>query len=576
MKKLIFLCLLGSLAVACDSPEPNPNPPQPIGEHVVKALFKATPATFTAEGGTGAIEGVLQEFTLEGKLVSETPLSKSDFSLSLKSGDPSQIALDEAESCFTLKPGSSATFEIAASVTSGKAKGQMQLLTVVRAGNIDFSFSTEPATFTSAGGKGKVIGKCQITDDKGTLIEEKELEIEDFTITQPNASEGLVIHNTTKEFEVSRGNATTFEIEASCIGSTPQKLVIKREGKLLFAFKAEPNSFSYKGGSGKVSGTCKATDVDGNVVEETALKNGDFSLALKRGDASGISIDSKYKNFNVREGEQEENFVLEATALFDNSLHELTIHREAKKAASPLKSNPLEYVAEYNINVEGNGFARSQGIDESGYFSYDEAVERFSQIAIEDKDYYLPSQEEWLAIVPIKRSSAPDYVDFNNSNAFDNISETVMLGGNTLTSLNDYRATGQNVTYALRYKGTDMVSAWKYEFSSQEGAQILKITSRSVKDATPAVTIEEVQNPAFWETPNEKDIVRIFPACGLQNNGSTNAKGTYGFYWTATHIDNTYAWAMGFLGSGAIVYGGADGVTYRRLGFSIRLFCDQE
>lgn len=574
MKKLIFLCLLGILAVSCDSPEPNP--PQPIKEQVAKALFKATPATFTAEGGTGSIEGVLQEFTPEGKLVSEHPIAKEEYTLSLESGDASQIVLDEAESSFTIKPGSSSSFDLKITVTGGRAVGQKQLLTVVRAGKIDYSFSTEPATFTSAGGKGKVIGKCKITDDKGALIEEKELGIEAFTITQPNASEGLVIHNTTKEFEVSRGNAATFEIEASCEGSDPQKLVVKREGKLQFIYKAEPNSFSYKGGSGKVTGTCQATDAAGNVVEETAVKKGDFSLALMRGDASGISIDSKHKNFNVLEGEQEATFILVAVTHFDDSGQEITLYREAKKAASPLKSNPLQYVAEYNINGEGDGFASTHRIDESGYFSYDDAVEKFSQIAIEGKDYYLPSQEEWLAIVPMKRNSAPDYVDFNNSNSFDNISETVMLGGNILTSLNDYRATGQNVTYALRYKGTDMVSAWKYEFSSLEGAQILKITSRSVKDATPAVTIEEIQNPAFWETPNEKDIVRIFPACGLQNNGSTNAKGTYGFYWTATHIDNTYAWAMGFLGSGAIVYGGADGVTYRRLGFSIRLFCDQE
>ena len=97
-----------------------------------------------------------------------------------------------------------------------------------------------------------------------------------------------------------------------------------------------------------------------------------------------------------------------------------------------------------------------------------------------------------------------------------------------------------------------------------------------MKNITPEVTINEVNKPAYWEQNTENDVVRILPACGLENGGSINAKGAYGFYWTSTPLDSEYAWAMGFLSSGAIVYGGADGLTFRRLGFSIRLFCDEQ
>lgn len=571
MKKIFSLCVLAFAMFSCNTPAPKPTV-----ESKTKAEFKVSPATFTAEGGKGTIEGILQEMTPEGKVFQEKPLAKSDYTLSLKSGDASQITLDNENSTFIVSPGASSTFEIEAKVVNGVATGQSQVLTIVRGGKISYTFSSEPDTFSSAGGKGKIIGICKVMDEKGNLLNEKKLDVNDFTFSLKTETKEVIIHNTTKEFDVLKGNAATFELEASCAGSDPQTITIKRVGKLVYVFSADPTSFIPNGGKGRVTGICQATDAEGNVVEAYNLKKNEFMLSLKSGNASEIRINNAHKVFEVLKGDEEAHFVLEASANADGTSQELPIHREARKTPQPLLNNPLEYVAEYNINVEGTDFATSQNVDDCGFFNFETAVKQFSKISIKGKKYYLPSKEEWLAIVPIKRTAAPDYVDFDNPNSFDNIEETVVLGGNIITSLNDYRAAGNLITYALRYKGTDMVSAWKYEYGEMNGVRILKITSRSVKNITPEVTINEVSKPAYWEQNTGNDVVRILPACGLENSGSINAKGAYGFYWTSTPLDSEYAWAMGFLSSGAIVYGGADGLTYRRLGFSIRLFCDEQ
>ena len=110
----------------------------------------------------------------------------------------------------------------------------------------------------------------------------------------------------------------------------------------------------------------------------------------------------------------------------------------------------------------------------------------------------------------------------------------------------DYKNTGNNLTYALRYKGTDYVSAWKYEYISDGNNTHLKITSRSV---APSVTITNIADPIFWSSGQENDVVRYFPASGYKSSsGSLFYVGTQGRFWSSTenNSDNTVAWNMQF------------------------------
>jgi hypothetical protein len=166
--------------------------------------------------------------------------------------------------------------------------------------------------------------------------------------------------------------------------------------------------------------------------------------------------------------------------------------------------NPLSYVAEYNVNQAGDGFVTNlTSCTGSGYFTWNNALN------INISGYHLPSNQEWFGIVP----QAPGYVRFNATTSYDNITENVIVQGDPITMTSDFRTpkSPSLTSYALRYKGTDMVSAWKYEYVSNSNNTHLKITSRIV---APSVTINDIANNAFWSTNTGNDVVRYFPASG--------------------------------------------------------------
>ena len=92
MKKLASFLLLTVLVLSCRTTEPTSDP---SAENREAVEFTATPASFSLKGGKGVVEGVIREITPDGKVVKETPIDKEDFTLKLKSGDATQLSLDE-------------------------------------------------------------------------------------------------------------------------------------------------------------------------------------------------------------------------------------------------------------------------------------------------------------------------------------------------------------------------------------------------------------------------------------------------------------------------------------------------
>jgi len=197
-------------------------------------------------------------------------------------------------------------------------------------------------------------------------------------------------------------------------------------------------------------------------------------------------------------------------------------------------ANPLSYVAEYNINTAGDGFGN---------------------ITIGGQRYHLPSFEEWSSIAP---STAWVYYGVNNS--YDNRSETVTVAGNIYTMTSDFRNDSANkTTYALRYKGTHLISAWKYEYFGYGTNNChLKITSRSVYGQT--ITVDQIADASFWNTNTENDIVRYFPASG--NSDDPGDVGIGGAFRSSTSEK-----IMGFRDTYATSKSGDN-----NKGFSVRLF----
>lgn len=229
---------------------------------------------------------------------------------------------------------------------------------------------------------------------------------------------------------------------------------------------------------------------------------------------------------------------------------------------------PLEYVAEYNLNEEGNNFVSTQATDVSGYFTYQEAIEKANKVTIAGANYHLPTQAEWMSIIPLDKSPV-DYINFAVAYDQKDISETVSVAGKEVTSTNDYHAAGDGIVYALRYKGTELVSAWRYELVPNDGHRVLKITARPL--ATPlTITVEDIAKDSFWT--GEKEVVRQFPASGMvTSSGSVVFRGSEGYFWSATDNGTFYAWGMFFGDSSSDV-----GRYMSKLKNSVRLFVDAE
>ena len=229
--------------------------------------------------------------------------------------------------------------------------------------------------------------------------------------------------------------------------------------------------------------------------------------------------------------------------------------------------NPLEYVAESNIDKAGTNFVTTDmyvcyevnGYNESGYnvsgrYDFDTAVAKFSHITIDGEAYHLPSIDELKAIIPGKLDDKPgdDLVAiWNRTYGFSqmNVEQKVVVAGKSINCLQDIRAVPADTTsYALRFKGTLIQSAWKYEFKQVNSYRVMRITSRLVADG---VTIEDVSKGSFWAQNNSRDIVRIFPFSQFSTSRELNnvweqkiiktIEGWNGGYWTSSPIDEHVA-----------------------------------
>ena len=227
--------------------------------------------------------------------------------------------------------------------------------------------------------------------------------------------------------------------------------------------------------------------------------------------------------------------------------------------------NPLSYVAQSNVNPDGTGFVEDlTACNVSGYFNWNDAVTRFNTNK-SISGYHLPSRKEWRSIVP----EAFGYVFFKTTVDENNITEEVTVRNQDITMTCDYRSVGSQTnpapSYALRYKGTDMVSAWKYEFFNYNTNNCyLKVTCCSV---VPSVTINDVANPDTWFVGN--NVIRYFPASGRETTYDYENLGKVGYFWSSTYDTNSKAYHMYFTSSVVQMYNFSTSNKY-----SVRLFYD--
>lgn len=205
---------------------------------------------------------------------------------------------------------------------------------------------------------------------------------------------------------------------------------------------------------------------------------------------------------------------------------------------------PIDFVAEYNMNVAGNGFVTSHANDVSGYFDWDRAVRLFGKaknFTVDGQKYYLPSMYEWSAVIPFRNvyfEQKPDVLDQNENFEFQGESKTLK---------GDYRFPGNNTAYAIRFKGEgDQIrSAYRFEYANNPtgAGKALVITARYLGPENTHVTIDDISKPEYWTANESSNIVRVFPCAGYKDfeTSTVLTVNVWGNYWSSTEHDSLMA-----------------------------------
>lgn len=315
-------------------------------------------------------------------------------------------------------------------------------------------------------------------------------------------------------------------------------------------------------------------NMDGNW--EVSTDNGKTWQEVKDADGNPVKAEGKDATVDLIITEDENSI----TIVYNGKTFVIPKNNSGEDTPTPVERPILaiEYVHEYNVNVEGSGFISSQSNSESGYFTWDQAVEKFGidkNFTVDGKKYHLPSREELTGIVPDYNGGCN--IIFNDNTKANDVEEKISIGGGVAkTYTSDYRGTTNKIAYGLRFKDTEnkQFSAWRYSLTTnEEGGQILRVTVRYLGPDKATTKIEEITDEEWWNTNNLDDISRDFPLSGIQRNGSeVTGRNDYAMYWVSTDVDERTACNLYIYSAGAYT-----GYSYsgKQFGTPIRLFCNE-
>lgn len=206
--------------------------------------------------------------------------------------------------------------------------------------------------------------------------------------------------------------------------------------------------------------------------------------------------------------------------------------------------NPLQYVAEYNLNKTGDGFVSDlydPSFNETGYFTHATVLQKYKNVVIDGKSYHTPSYEEAMMIVP-SYSSYPS-VNYDDEDQYvmrKFIKDTVMVGGNRVVCNQFFQKNVVNgavvdgkVCYAYRFMDTPYQSVWKYERLVVNGHPVTRVTAQNVIEGFTFKSMDNYMKPEFWEKHAATSVVRIFPSTGHKYEDTVYG-AEEGRYWTTT------------------------------------------
>ncbi len=208
---------------------------------------------------------------------------------------------------------------------------------------------------------------------------------------------------------------------------------------------------------------------------------------------------------------------------------------------------PLDFVAEAPaINRAGTAFVTNHSIPlveqtsqlnrtDAGYYTYNEALELFNGTKDFLDGYQLANKNQWQAIIPHNS----DVLHFDRTNSAQTIYEHAQVGSmiEAFDYTSDFKTVKEGnlfVTYAIRFKGTDWESAWRYSYEGEANNKYLLIKCVPLK-GIGGKTLSGISHPSFFT--KHPATVRAFPTYGygMSSNPTTiSQKAIRSFYWTST------------------------------------------
>lgn len=341
-----------------------------------------------------------------------------------------------------------------------------------------------------------------------------------------------------------------------------------------FMRDADGNMIKAEGKDG-AAGVTPKLHVNTDGYWEVSIDNGKTWELILGADGNPVKAVGKDANLDLSITEDKENIII----VYDGKTFIIPKKPTGDDPSPKRPTLAIEYVAEYNIAPDAKNFVTNHANDVSGYFTWKEATTHFTGIAIDGKNYHLPSVEEWRGIINDSK------ISFSEDSEHKGVEEEIQIGkdGEKKIYLSDYKSTDRKVSYGLRFLGKDgdksMLSAWRYmciDNPNSSDGKVVVITARLLGPEYSG-TIDDIATPNFWNNNNDKDIVRYFPMSGWTTEGNViEGRGTSSRFLTNSG-SGLYCWYT-FLTvySVGIMNAYDDWYFLTSDGYSVRLFEDAE
>lgn len=246
---------------------------------------------------------------------------------------------------------------------------------------------------------------------------------------------------------------------------------------------------------------------------------------------------------------------------------------------------PIEYMAEYNVNDDATGFVNTHEWNAGGYFTISEAEN------IKIAGYHLPTVEEMNGVVPAPRKNKKkkSYVEKGEySKIFTGVlreaelppliildnDEAMTVKGETVSCTSIYGITGAfgtslKASYALRFDNDNRkyFSAFRYSIIPPKGKEIIDLRNRNdylleirVRYLGPNSklhaddnSIRIVADEEFWRNNSGDDIIRYIPNCSMTlypDDIKPSKLEDSGRYWLKSSSDTFYGLKFRYLDIG--------------------------